>query len=151
MEKAIIPVGFASEFIEEKINFGESVAILSGAKKKAKTNEPFAIVFYRALLEKITELKLSNTDLKTLLAILDFVSAGNVVSLTHEDVAKKAKINRPQATNSIKKLLKAELLMKNESGSLFLNPLFISKTNLEAMKKSEAYAMGKKTSSKPTF
>lgn len=148
-----IPTRHASNFIDNQQNMGQNVSLFVSdpTAYRVKPKEPFVLLFYRSLLTVIVEKKLTTTDLKVILTVLDFVSQGNVVSLTHQDVATKAKLVRQQVTNSLKKLACAEILLKSEGGSLFLNPNLIAKENLKEMKATEAYKLAAHKTPKLAF
>lgn len=147
------PTDLAGSMIEDSMAQGQSVAVVIHDPKdfRIKPNEPFVILFYRSLLSVIVDKKLTTTDLKVILTVLDFVSQGNVVSLTHQDVAMKAKLVRQQVTNSLGKLVNAGVLVKSDSGSLFLNPHLIAKENLKEIKGTEAYKVGGKKTKQLAF
>ena len=140
-QRVSVPTDFVGAMIESNLTEGHNVGVFvsNPADYRIKPKAPFVILFYRALLSVIIEKKLTTTDLKVILTVLDFVKQGNVVSLTHQDVAIQAKLVRQQVTNSLRKLVDAEVLIKSKGGSLFLNPNLISKENLKDMKATEAY------------
>jgi hypothetical protein len=102
-KEADVPTSVVGSMMETSMEQGQSVAVVIHDPKdfRIKPNEPFVILFYRSLLSVIVDKKLTTTDLKVILTVLDFVSQGNVVSLTHQDVADKAKLVRQQVTNSL--------------------------------------------------
>lgn len=138
---ASIPTQHIGSMIEHDQNLGQSVSVFVSdpTEYRVKPREPFVLLFYKSLLSVIIQKKLTTTDLKTILTVLDFVSQGNVVNLTHKDVATKAGLVRQQVTASLRKLVDAEILIKSDGGSLFLNPNLIAKENLKDMKATEAY------------
>jgi len=148
-----VPTQFASDMIQAEQDHGNrvSVYVSDPSDYRIKPREPFVMLFYKSLLSVIIEKNLTTTDLKTILAVLDFVSFGNVVSLTHQDVAKKSGLVRQQVTRSLHKLVIAEVLLKSDGGSLFLNPHLIAKENLKDMKGTEAYVLGKEKTKKLSF
>jgi Firmicute plasmid replication protein (RepL) len=152
-KETTVPTSLVGAMMDSNMEQGQSVAVVIHDPKdfRIKPNEPFVILFYRSLLSVIVDKKLTTTDLKVILTVLDFVSQGNVVSLTHQDVADKAKLVRQQVTNSLSKLVNAGVLVKSEGGSLFLNPHLIAKENLKEIKGTEAYKVGAKKSQKFAF
>ena len=152
-KSASIPTQHASDFIDHEQTNGQTVSLYVSdpAEYRVKPKEPFVLLFYRSLLSVIVDKKLTTTDLKVILTVLDFVSQGNVVSLTHQDVANKAKLVRQQVTNSLRKLVGAEILLKSEGGSLLLNPNLIAKENLKEMKATEAYQLAARKTPKLAF
>jgi predicted XRE-type DNA-binding protein len=110
-------------------------------KGTAKTNEPFVILFYQSFIRLIVDENLTLTDLKVMLKILDFVSVGNVVHLTHAEIAATMEIKRPQVSKAIKNLIMANLLIQSPKKSLFVNPTIMCKENLRSAKKSQAYKL----------
>jgi hypothetical protein len=110
-------------------------------KGTLRTNEPFVILFYKSLLDGLLTSALTLTDIKVLLCVLDFVSVGNVVHLTHEEVAQAINIKRQQVSKSFKTLIAHEFLIKSGKKSLFLNPTVVSKESLREAKESEAYRL----------
>ncbi|MDI9331549.1 MAG: replication/maintenance protein RepL [Alphaproteobacteria bacterium] len=152
-KSASVPTEHASSFIDNEQSNGQTVSLYVSdpSEYRVKPKEPFVLLFYRSLLSVIVDKKLTTTDLKVILTVLDFVSQGNVVSLTHQDVANKAKLVRQQVTNSLRKLVGAEILLKTEGGSLLLNPNLIAKENLKEMKATEAYKLAAHKTPKLAF
>jgi Firmicute plasmid replication protein (RepL) len=108
-------------------------------KSTLRTNEPFVILFYKALLNGLMTSAITLTDMKVLLCVLDFVSMGNVIHLTHDEVAQELNIKRQQVSKSFKTLIEHEFLIKSGKKSLFLNPTVITKESLREAKESKAY------------
>jgi hypothetical protein len=120
-------------------NIGDKEITVFVGKGTAKTNEPFVILFYQSFIRLVVNQQLAVTDLKVMLGILDFVSRGNIVHLTHQEIAEHVQLQRPQVSKSIKRLLAAELLIQSTAGSLFVNPTIMSKESLRSVKESTAY------------
>ena len=127
------------EAVSQVKNIGDKEITVFVGKGTAKTNEPFVILFYQSFIRLVVNQQLTLTDLKVMLAILDFVSLGNVVHLTHQEIAERIEIHRPQVSRSIQRLLAAELLIQSPAGSLFVNPTIMSKESLRSVKESTAY------------
>lgn len=120
-------------------NIGDKEVTVFVGKGTAKTNEPFVILFYQSFIRLVVNQQLTLTDLKVMLGILDFVSLGNIVHLTHQENAERIQVHRPQVSRSIQRLLAAELLIQSTAGSLFVNPTIMSKESLRSVKESTAY------------
>lgn len=129
-----------SDVIQKEASNTDNISVFIG-KGTLKTTQPFAILFYRSLLNGLILSKLTLTDVKVLLVVLDFVSTGNVIHLTHQEVADRLSILRQQVSKSFKNLLEAEVLVESASKSLFLNPTLISKESLRSAKETEGYAI----------
>ena len=108
------------------------------SKMKAKPNNEFIMMFNKGLLETAIKHRLTTTDYKVLLAVLNYVSYGNVINLTQQTIADDLEITRPQVNVSYGKLIKAKIFYK-EKGSLFLNPNYLVKGDLYKSRQSEAY------------
>lgn len=131
----------AEAAIAETAGIGNKDITIFVGKGTAKTKEPFVILFYQTFIRLIVNEKLTLTDLKVMLTILDFVSVGNVVHLTHQDIAEKMEIKRPQVSKAIKNLLTANLLIQSPNKSLFVNPTIMCKESLRSAKESQAYQL----------
>ena len=114
-------------------------------KGTMKTNSDFVIMFYQNVLSDILASKLTLTDVKVLLGVLNHVGRGNVVNLTQNQIASEVGLTQPQVSKSWKKLISSNIFLQNEHGSVFLNPLYIAKQSLRSVKKSEAYDLAKNT------
>ena len=112
-------------------------------KNTLKTNASFAIFFYESFLQTITDYDLGKTDIKVLMAVLIYLSRGNVVSLTQATIAAHLDITQAQVSKSFKSLKIAGLLLEDENNSLFLNPQVLAKENLRETKESNAYKIAK--------
>jgi biotin operon repressor len=108
-------------------------------KNTLKTKAQFAIFFYESFLKTITEYDLGKTDIKVLMAVLIYLSRGNVVSLTQATIATHLDITQAQVSKSFKSLKIAGLLLEDDNNSLFLNPQILAKENLRETKGSQAY------------
>ena len=82
------------EAVSQVKNLGDKEITVFVGKGTAKTNEPFVILFYQSFIRLVVNQQLTLTDLKVMLAILDFVSLGNVVHLTHQEIAERIEILR---------------------------------------------------------
>jgi hypothetical protein len=109
------------------------------SKKKANIKENFVIVFNKSLLKSLAKYKLSNTDILVLLQVIDYVSYGNVITLTQQNIAEDLDIRQQQVSKSFKKLKEAEIFLDGKKGSLFLNPQYLVKGDLYKSTDSEAY------------
>ena len=101
-------------------------------------------MFYKNLLNYLLNGRVSNTDIKVILCILDFVGKGNVVSLVHAEIGGILGMKRQQVSRSIKNLTECDFLLKSEKGSLFINPKLMVRENLHDIKESFAYEVAKK-------
>lgn len=133
------------EQVKEEINDlvdgmkdNENLNIFKG-RKKANTKEGFVMMFNNSLLKAVIKHKLSNTDISVLLQVIEYVSYGNVINLTHQNIAEDLEITRPQVSKSFKKLKEAEIFFEGQKGSLFLNPQYLVKGDLYKATDSEAY------------
>lgn len=128
------------DIIEAEASNKDNISVFIG-KGTLKTTQPFAILFYKALLDGLMISKLTLTDVKVLMSILDFVSAGNVIHLTHQEIATRLNIKRQQVSKSFMNLLASEFLIQSGNKSLFLNPTIICKESLRSVKESTSYSI----------
>lgn len=126
--------------MDKKTLVDTNVTVFIG-KGTAKVNASFAILFYESLLEKVIKNELSATDIKVLLCILKYVYKGNVVAISHQEIATELSIQRQQVSRAYGRLIKSELLLLSQSGSIFLNPQIVAKEALKKMKQTPAYKM----------
>lgn len=126
-----------NEFVEDTDQANYQLNLIK-SRIKVKPNESFLMMFSKNLLNAMIEHGLSNTDIKVLLKVCDYVSFGNVINLTHQTIADDLDLNRPQVSKSFNKLENAGVFYKNKS-SLFLNPNYLVKGDLRKSKEGEAY------------
>jgi DNA-binding Lrp family transcriptional regulator len=107
------------------------------SKKKVKPNEPFVMVFHRGFVDAM-KCDVSSVDIRVLFTVMEFVSYGNLVNLTHQTIADRTELTRPQVSRSMKRLEEAGFLMTHEK-SLFLNPNYICKGDLRKIKEGPVY------------
>ncbi|WKL15988.1 replication/maintenance protein RepL [Comamonas testosteroni] len=117
---------------------GENINVFKG-KKKANIKDEFIMVFNKNLLSSVIKYKLTATDISVLLQVIQYVSYGNVINLTHQNIAEDLEIKRQQVSRSFKKLKDAEIFIDGIKGSLFLNPQYLVKGDLLKATESEAY------------
>ena len=125
------------EFIEQAKDENLQVNIIK-SKQKVKPNQSFSLVFQSNLIQITRDYKLNNTDFLVLLKVIEYVSYGNLISLTQQTIANDLNIAQPHVSRSWVKLVKAKIIYKS-NGSLFLNPQYIVKGNLKESKESNAY------------
>lgn len=116
---------------------GENLNVFKG-KKKANIKEEFVMVFNRSFCKTMKSFSLSPTDLTVLFQVIEYVSYGNVINLTHQTIADDLDLTRPQVSKSFKKLKDAGIFVE-EKKSLFLNPQYLVKGDLYKATDSEAY------------
>lgn len=120
------------------MNENENINIFKG-KRKANLKENFVMVFNKALLKAVITHKLTNTDISVLLQVIEYVSWGNVINLTQQNIAEDLNIKQQQVSRSFKKLRDAEIFIDGKKGSLFLNPEYLVKGDLFKATESDAY------------
>jgi predicted transcriptional regulator len=126
-----------NEFVEDTDQANYQLNLIK-SKIKIKPNKGFIMVFDQNLLKIINEFNLNATDIKVLLKVCDYVSYGNLISLTHLTIADDLDIKRQQVSRSFNKLEKAKIFYKTKT-SLFLNPNYMVKGELRKSKEGEAY------------
>lgn len=144
LEKLPEVVGEQLEKQKKEGHGNQEVKVIVGKRATAKTKAPYAILFYKNLLNYLLNGRVSNTDIKVILCILDFVGKGNVVSLVHAEIGGILGMKRQQVSRSIKNLTECDFLLKSEKGSLFINPKLMVRENLHDIKESFAYEVAKK-------
>lgn len=126
-----------NDFLEET---DESTQInLIKSKRKAKTNEPYAMTFYSKIVEAC-ENGLTIADVKVLFKLLEFIQFGkrNAISISQKDLAEELNMTTPQISKSYKNLERIGVLIK-EKRSVFISSNYLMKGDLENSKQSEAY------------
>lgn len=96
---------------------------------KAQTSSGFVLFFYEAISELILNSKLGFAEVKVILAICKIAEFGNLISLNQSKLASLLGVDKGNLSRSIKKLIKANVLMKSDLG-LFFNPCLIVKGRL---------------------
>lgn len=122
----------------EDMQDGENINVFKG-RKKANTKEGFIMAFHTSLKNNFIKHSLSGTDIIVLFQVIEYVSFGNVINLTHQNIADDLGIKRQQVCRSFKKLKEAEIFIEGKKGSLFLNPQYLVKGDLFKATESEAY------------
>ena len=117
----------------------ENVNIYKG-KKKVKPSEEFVMMFFSSFNEIIAEHNLTLADLKVLFQIIKYVSYGNLINLSQQDIADGLGVKQQAVNRSWKKLVESEILFSPPGKkSIFINPNFIVKGELLKAKNGEAY------------
>ena len=117
---------------------GENINIFKG-RKKANIKEEFVMVFNKTITNALLTKKLTIVDLTVMFKVIEYVSYGNVINLTHQNIADDLDIKRQQVSRSFKKLKDAQIFIEGKKGSLFLNPQYLVKGDLYKATESEAY------------
>ena len=117
---------------------GENINVFKG-RKKANIKEGFIMAFHSNLKDNFKKHNLTLTDFFVLFQVCEYVSFGNVINLTHQNIADDLDIKRQQVSRSFKKLKEAEIFIEGKKGSLFLNPQYLVKGDLLKATESEAY------------
>ena len=99
--------------------------------KKAKGLPPFGMIFFDSLLRAIEDHNLPMRDLKVLLKYASLMEYGNEIKVTQTEVAKELNLSKQAVSTAVKHLLEANLLIKDESGSLVMNWRYIAKGKLK--------------------
>ena len=121
---------------------GENLNVFKG-RKKANTKEGFIMAFHSSLKSNFIKNKLTATDIIILFQVIEYVSYGNLINLTHQNVADDLDITRPQVSKGFKKLRDSGIFIEGKKGSLFLNPQYLVKGDLFKATESEAYKIVK--------
>jgi hypothetical protein len=129
----------------------DTVINVNLGRKTLKPNNEFAMLFYKSLLIKMVTYELNATDVKVLLAILDYVGYGNVVSLTQSKIAYDLDMKKQNVNKSYTNLINAKLLIKDSKGSIFLNPQVLSKGRLRDLKNSQPYGLAENEGENANF
>lgn len=117
---------------------GENINVFKG-RKKANTKQDFVMMFNSSLKNVFIDNSLSLSDFYVLLQVIEYVSYGNVISLTQQNIAEDLGIKQQQVSRSFKKLKDAGIFIEGKRGSLFLNPQYLVKGDLFKATDSEAY------------
>ena len=134
----------AAEDLKKENLDDKNITIFVG-KGTLKANDPFVILFYKNVLHHVLKANLTMTDIKIMLTVLDYVSRGNVVNLSQTEIAHVLNMKKQQVSRSWKNLIRAEIFLTNECGSVYLNPDYMAKQSLKSMKDSTAYSLAKAT------
>jgi predicted transcriptional regulator len=124
-----------AEYLDK--NKDEEIKLFKG-KMKAKPNKPFSMIFESSFSELLSKHNFCNTDFRVLFKVMEYVSFGNVINLTQQTIADDLNIKQQQVSRSFKKLEEAEVFFKHK-GSLFMNPNYINKGDLNKAKENDAY------------
>ena len=136
-------LGELPQILTEKPDIQDKRVTVIVKKGTVKTNSEFVIMFYKNVLADILASKLTLTDVKVLLGVLDHVGRGNVINLTQNQIASEIGITQPQVSKSWKKLIDSKIFLQNIHGSVFLNPHYMAKQSLRSVKNSESYTLAK--------
>lgn len=117
---------------------GENINVFKG-RKKANIKNGFIMAFHTGMKEAFIKNNLAMTDILVLFQVIEYVSYGNLINLTHQNIADDLSLTRPQVSKSFKKLKEAEIFFEGKKGSLFLNPQYLVKGDLFKATESEAY------------
>ena len=117
---------------------GQNINVIKG-RKKATIKDGFVMVFNLNIKENFIKNNLTATDIIILFQVIEYVSFGNVIHLTHQNIADDLNMKRQQVSKSFKKLKDAEIFFEGKKGSLFLNPQYLVKGDLYKATESEAY------------
>jgi len=115
--------------------------------KKAKVKETFFMAFTAQLKPIVRAKKITLFDIDVLLEIIDIAQFGNLVSLNQGYLAKILKVDKSAVSRSYNKLIKVDLLIKDQHGNVFLNPRVLNKgdlnkTNIEVYALAESKLTG---------
>ena len=116
----------------------ENMNVFKG-RKKANIKEDFIMAFHSNLKDNFKKHNLTMTDILVLFQVCEYVSYGNVINLTQQNIAEDLEIKQQQVSRSFKKLKEAEIFIDGKKGSLFLNPQYLVKGDLYKATDSEAY------------
>lgn len=114
--------------VEEMQGRGDvkATVIIQNDNKVSLKND-FVILFLENFDRLITELKLNTSELRVLIYILKKMEYGNLVSLSQVSVVKALDMNKSNVSIVFKKLIKKDVLIKDEDGNMYVNSNIVMK------------------------
>lgn len=114
--------------VERKINEVEAkkVSVYVGKKKK-KPEDEFVLFFIKNVQELLKDITM--TDLSVLLAYGSNMVFGNQINISQQRIANQLNLDQPRVSRAVKKLIKLNVFIQTEDGSMYMNWHYLAKGN----------------------
>lgn len=111
--------------------------IVAKENHNLKPNIGFVMSFPKVTRTVIDNFKLTMSEYKTLLVIVEFMEYQNLMNLTQQTVAKELGISKQAVSKHFKKFFDTGIIFKDSEGSIWVNPVIFSKGKLRDVKNNQ--------------
>lgn len=111
--------------------------IVAKENHNLKPNIGFVMSFPKVTRTVIDNFKLTMSEYKTLLVIVEFMEYQNLMNLTQQTVAKELGISKQAVSKHFKKFFDTGIIFKDSEGSIWVNPAIFSKGKLRDVRNNQ--------------
>lgn len=112
--------------INNQLEEDKEINLINVQDFKSKPISEFVLLFAEALLATLFEYNLTLTDVKVILKIIIYAQYGNLINMSHQQLADDLNLKRQAVTRSIKNLKESNILI-DIGKNTYLNPQVIAK------------------------
>lgn len=126
------------EFNEEDLQ-DKKVSVHIHEQEKIKVKNQFVLLFVENLQSLLINDKITTSELKVLLCIVQYSSYQNVFKITQTTIANAVKMKRSNVSVIMKKLRDKQLLLEDPTGLEYVNPYLFLKGSIKELKATERF------------
>lgn len=127
-------LGFDEEDLQDK-----KVTVHIHEKDKIKVKDQFVLTFVGNLQNLLVHEKLTTSELKVLLTIVQYSSFQNVFKITQKTISNDLNISEAMVSKTMKKLREKQLILEDSTGVEYVNPYLFLKGKITEFKASERF------------